>query len=173
MSWRRRETNNRTSGSRSCRGGLMKTKLLAAVVVRFAFTFWLSQPTYGAPTDDVCSLRPASQLEKTLRESFGGPQKLKAPPAYRGQPVGTHCTYTAEEKRELVVFIVYTDPSAAEAKETFDQLSAWFPAKSKPSVGDSAYTDSRKAIHVLKGEVATSSPPTTQARSSCSSSQRQ
>ncbi len=95
----------------------MKTKLLAAVVVRFAFTFWLSQPTYGAPTDDVCSLRPASQLEKTLRESFGGPQKLKAPPAYRGQPVGTHCTYTAEKKREIVVFEVRYFIAADDASE--------------------------------------------------------
>ena len=107
----------------------MKTKLLAAVVVQFAFTFWLSQPTYGAPTDDVCSLPPASQLEKTLRESFGGPQKLKAPRAYRGPSVGTHCTYTAEKKREIVVFIVYTDPIGGGSKGDLRQVVRVVPGQ--------------------------------------------
>jgi hypothetical protein len=52
-----------------------------------------------------------------------------------------------------VTFIAYVDSSPAQAKQNFDKLSMWFPAKSKPAIGDSAYIDTKGAIHVLKGRV--------------------
>lgn len=53
-----------------------------------------------------------------------------------------------------VTLIVYVDHSVAEAKQMFDKLSLWFPPKSRPfGIGDSAYIDSKDAIHVLKGQV--------------------
>ncbi len=104
---------------------------------------------------DVCSLLGPQQLQKTLGQPFGAAQKTTAPPAYAGQQPGTNCHYTDQKGgREEVIFIVYVDRSPAEAKQTFDKLSAWYPATSKPSgIGDSAYIDSNHAIHVLKGSV--------------------
>jgi hypothetical protein len=104
---------------------------------------------------DICSLLSPQQLQKTMGQPFGAAQKTTAPAAYAGQPPGTNCDY-AELKsgRQEVMLIVYADRSPAQAKETFEKLSAWFPAISKPSgIGDSAYIDSHHAIHVLKGSV--------------------
>lgn len=107
----------------------------------------------GLPSD-VCSLLTTQQLQKTLGQSYGAAQKTTAPPAYRGQSAGTNCRYSDSGGRHEVVLIVYVDGSADEAKQTFDKLSAWYPAASKPSgIGDSAYIDKSHAIHVLKGSV--------------------
>jgi hypothetical protein len=104
---------------------------------------------------DLCSLLSPQQLQKTLGSPYGAPEKAAAPAAYRGQQPGTNCHYTDQKSdRRGVVFIVYVDRSPAEAKATFENLSAWFPATSKPSgIGDSAYMDKNHAIHVLKGSV--------------------
>jgi len=46
------------------------------------------------------------------------------------------------------------DPTAATAKQTFEKLQLWFPAKpNPPHIGDAAYIDKSDAIHVLKGKV--------------------
>jgi hypothetical protein len=68
---------------------------------------------------------------------------------------GTNCHFTGQKSSSQgVTFIVYVDHSPAEAKQTFEKLSAWFPAISKPTgIGDSAYIDKSHAIHVLKGSV--------------------
>jgi hypothetical protein len=104
---------------------------------------------------DICSLLAPQQLQKTLGQPFTAAQKNTAPPAYAGQPAGTNCDYAGQKNgSQVVTLIVYADRSPAEAKETFDKLSAWFPATSKPSgIGDSAYIDKNHAIHVLKGSV--------------------
>jgi len=104
---------------------------------------------------DICSLLGPQQLQKTLGQPFGPAQKNTAPPAYPGQQPGTNCHYTGQKSSSQdVILIVYVDRSPAEAKQTFDKLSAWFPATTKPSgIGDSAYIDSGHAIHVLKGTV--------------------
>jgi hypothetical protein len=102
---------------------------------------------------DLCTLLSSAQLEKTL-EPFGPAEKSTAPAAYLGQPSGSHCEFSARKGTRKVVFIVYVDKSAPEAKQTFEKLSAFYPAQSKPSgVGDSAYIDKDHAIHVLKGKV--------------------
>jgi hypothetical protein len=104
---------------------------------------------------DVCSLLAPQQLQKTLGQPFGAAHKATAPSPYSGLNSGTNCQYTGQKSASQdVTFIVYVDRSPAEAKQTFEKLSAWYPAISKPSgIGDSAYIDSRHAIHVLKGSV--------------------
>lgn len=104
---------------------------------------------------DICSLLGPQQLEKTLGQPFGPALKSTAPPAYAGQQPGTNCRYTGlKSTAQVVILIVYVDRSPAEAKQTFQKLSVWYPATSKPSgIGDSAYIDSSHAIHVLKGTV--------------------
>jgi hypothetical protein len=103
---------------------------------------------------DVCSLLTPQQLQKTLGSTFGAPQKASAPPAYMGQSAGTNCSYPVKGAGQGVTLIVYADKSPAEATATFEKLSAWYPASSKPAgIGDSAYIDKSHAIHVLKGNV--------------------
>ena len=104
---------------------------------------------------DICSLLSPQQLQKTLGQTFGAPQKATAPSPYMGLNSGTNCRYAGQKSSSQgVTFIIYIDHSTAEAKQTFEKLSAWYPAISKPSgVGDSAYIDKSHAIHVLKGSV--------------------
>ena len=106
------------------------------------------------PMANDCSPLSPAQIQKVLGRPFGAPDKTQSPPAFGKQPWGTHCTYHSQKGTNgRVDFIIYTDASAAEAKQTFERLMMWFPAKSKPSgIGDSAYIDSRGAIHVLKGK---------------------
>jgi hypothetical protein len=94
-------------------------------------------------------------LQKTLGQPFGAPEKSTAPAVYRGQPSGTNCNFSDQKSgSQGVRFIVYVDRSPAEAKQTFEKLSVFFPAESKPSgIGDSAYIDDDHAVHVLKGNV--------------------
>lgn len=107
------------------------------------------------PPSDICSLLTPQLLQKTLGQPFGAPEKSTAPAAYRGQPSGTNCNFSDQKSgSQGVRFIVYVDRSPAEAKQTFEKLSVFFPAESKPSgIGDSAYIDDDHAVHVLKGNV--------------------
>lgn len=126
---------------------------LALALCLFAF------PTNPAAAkdlpSDICSLLAPQQLQKTLGQPFNAAEKNTAPPAYAGQPAGTNCAYAGQKSgSQAVTLIVYVDRSPEEAKATFDKLSAWYPATSKPSgIGDSAYIDKSHAIHVLKGSV--------------------
>jgi len=125
---------------------------LAVGLLLFAF-----HPSPAGAKDlpsDVCSLLTPQQLQKTLGQSFGTAQNTSAPAAYAGQSAGTNCRYSDQGGHLEVFLIVYADRSPEEAKQTFDKLSAWYPATSKPSgIGDSAYIDKDHAIHVLKGRV--------------------
>jgi hypothetical protein len=135
-------------------GGNMNWKHKAAGIflAQLALALLASRGVCARPADDVCSLLPPSELQKSLGEIFGPPKASTAPPAFPGQAAGTNCRYKAQNGRHTAVFIVYTDSSAAEAKQTFEKVSAWFGTKSKPSLGDAAYIDARNAIHVLKGK---------------------
>jgi hypothetical protein len=127
------------------------TVILGAI---FTFALGATQAAYGAPPTDACSMFPASQLQKILGQPFGAPKESKFPPAYGKQPWGTRCEYSSQKGPHVdVTFIVYIEQTASEAKQTFDKLSVWFPAKSKAAIGDSAYIDTHGAIHVLKGKV--------------------
>ncbi len=132
----------------------MKLRTSLMVVAFLAFAMVSARLAYAAPQADGCSLLTAAQIQKVLGQPFGKPTESKFPPAYGKQPWGSHCEYTSQKGPHVrVVFIVYVDVSASEAKQTFDRLSMWFAPKSKPAIGDSAYMDASHAIHVLKGKV--------------------
>ncbi|HXC33491.1 MAG TPA: hypothetical protein VNZ56_13510 [Verrucomicrobiae bacterium] len=127
---------------------------VALALALFLFAFFPNLAAAKDPPSDVCSLLTPQQLQKTLGQTFGAAQKTSAPPAYMGQSTGTNCRYSDSSGRHEVVLIVYADRSPEEAKQTFEKLSAWYPAAAKPSgIGDSAYIDKSHAIHVLKGSV--------------------
>ena len=104
---------------------------------------------------DTCSLLPERQLQEIFDQSFGRPQRSTAPAAHPGQSVGTECEYTTQSGlARKVIFIVYVDPSAAKAKETFEKLSIWFAPKSQlAGIADSAYIDENHAIHIVKSKI--------------------
>lgn len=109
---------------------------------------------FAAPPTDGCSMLTPAQIEKVLGQPFGVPTETKAPPAYGGQPWGSHCEYSSQKTtRAHVIFIAYVDASDSDAKQTFEKLSAWYSPNSKVLVGDEAYLDRQHAIHVLKGKV--------------------
>lgn len=131
-----------------------KSKVAVVLGTFLVFTVDSSRAAYAAPTADNCALLTPAQIQKVLGQPFGAPGESKWPPAYGKQPWGTQCQYDSQKgPNTKVTFIVYIEQTAAEAKQTFDKLSMWFPAKSKPAVGDAAYMDSSHAIHVLKGKV--------------------
>ena len=104
---------------------------------------------------DACALLPAAQLAKVLEQSFGPPAKSTAPAAYANSPTGTDCTYqTGSGHHRTILFRIYVESSPAAAKETFNKLSIFYgPNKAVAGKWDSAYLDSRHAIHVQKGNV--------------------
>ena len=106
------------------------------------------------PPSDACGMLPAAQLTKVLEQPFGSPTKTVAPAAFRGSPTGTDCTYQSGKglPRKLL-FRIYVESSTAAAKETFTKLSAYY-GPNTPVAGnwDTAYLDSRHAIHVQKGK---------------------
>lgn len=109
---------------------------------------------HAAPQGPGCSMLTPAQIQKVLGQPFGAPSVGAWPPAYGQAPWGSQCRYSSQKTPHLdVTFIVYIEASPAEAKQTFDKLTMWFPPKSKPAIGDSAYIDSSGAIHVLKGKV--------------------
>jgi hypothetical protein len=129
---------------------------LRGMVVAAALVCGLSATSVFAkdPPLDLCSLLTPAQLGKTLNQPFGPADKSTAPSPFRGMPSGMHCEYPAQKGVAVkVVFIAYADPSETQAKQTFDKLAMWYTPESKPAVGDSAYVDSKGAIHVLKGRV--------------------
>ncbi|HEV2222458.1 MAG TPA: hypothetical protein VGR84_05595 [Candidatus Acidoferrales bacterium] len=131
-----------------------KSKAAMTFGAIFVFALGALRPVYAAPTVDNCALLAPAQIQKVLGQPFGAPVESKWPPAYGKQPWGTQCQYNSQKGPDTkVTFIVYFEQTAAEAKQTFDKLSMWFPAKSKPAIGDSAYMDNSHAIHVLKGKV--------------------
>ncbi len=131
-----------------------KPTIAAIFAAIFMIALGAAQAANAEPPADACSMLPASQIEQALVHSFGAPDVGKWPPAFGKQPWGTKCEYNSKDSPEMdVTFIVYVDASSAEAKQTFDKLSMWFPPKSKPAIGDSAYLDGSHAIHVLKGKV--------------------
>lgn len=128
-----------------------KVALTTAALVLFATT--TARTAFAQPPANGCSLLAPAQIQKVTGQPFGAPNVTQAPPAFGQQPWGSHCTYSSHTAGHMVVdFIIYGDASTAEAKQTFEKLSLWFPAKSKPAVGDSAYIDSQGAIHVLRGK---------------------
>jgi hypothetical protein len=104
---------------------------------------------------DTCDLLTADQLEQILGQPFEAPDRSIAPAAFAGEGAGTQCNYKMKsDHSRQVVFIEYIDASSVEARDAFERLSKWFPPTSQPfGVGDSAYMDDNRAIHVLQGRI--------------------
>jgi hypothetical protein len=133
---------------------LLSESRFALMIVFILLGFHITAAGAKELPSDVCSLLGAQQLQKTMGQPLGPATKTSAPAAYSGQPEGTRCQYPDKGGAHGVMLIVYADRSPAEAKQTFDKLSMWFPAKSKPTgIGDAAYIDKEGAVHVLKGNV--------------------
>ena len=111
-----------------------------------------------------CALLSVTALEKTLGAVFQDPpSEAKAPPAYDGA-WGWSCQFFSEPPfpkghQTSVDLLIYTEASAAKARQTFDKAAPFFrdSSKAKPSgIGDSAYWQtggqSELTIHVLKGK---------------------
>jgi hypothetical protein len=104
------------------------------------------------PPADPCTWLTTTQLEKVLGGHFTGPVQGSFPPAFAGQEPGTKCDFAGGTV--TVTLIAYLDPSAAAAKGTFDQLSTMFGPEARPGgIGDDAYIDAQRAIHVRKGSI--------------------
>lgn len=100
---------------------------------------------------DPCAWLTPTQLAKELGGTFQPAQKHEAIPAYRGQNPGTQCVFSGPHS---VILIVYVDKSPAEAKSTFESMmGSFYKVDSKPSgLGDEAYFDTRRGLHILKGK---------------------
>ena len=124
------------------------------LVVVSAFALGSVRIAHAATPAADCSLLSPAQIQQVLGLPFSAPSKTQAMPAFAKQAPGSDCHYSSQKGHASIDFIVYVDGSASEAKQTFERLSMWYPAKSKPSgIGDSAYIDSHNSIHVLKGQV--------------------
>ncbi|MBV9182300.1 MAG: hypothetical protein JO356_13400 [Acidobacteria bacterium] len=119
-----------------------------------------SDKTSQASAND-CSLLTSAMIQKVLGQSVTAkPEAQKAPPMYGGE-WGWNCTYHvgyANHGGVEVQFSIYTEATAAKAKQDFDTYSvAAEQSKGKPSIGDSAYwvqaSDTDLILYVLKGKV--------------------
>jgi len=106
-----------------------------------------------APTDP-CSLLTAAQVSSTLGDKYGAPERSVAPRPFANTVQGTDCQYKSVSGQEQVLFRVYFDASAAQATDLHARLKMFYGEGSTPvNMGDEAYLDENKAIHVRKGNV--------------------
>jgi len=105
------------------------------------------------PPSDLCSLLPAALVSKTLGRAYDAPGKKVAPRPFRNTNEGTDCTYGTGFS--LLLFRVYVDPSPSASADLFAKLKAYFGSGSTAvtDVGDEAYLDEDKGLHVRKGKV--------------------
>ena len=134
---------------------LVRDLPIALTLAFFLLAFHANPAAAKDLPSDICSLLAPQQLQKTLGQPFGAPHKASAPSPYPGLNSGTNCQFAGQKSgSQSVTLIVYVYHSPAEAKQTFEKLSMFYPAISKPSgIGDSAYIDKGHAIHVLQGSV--------------------
>ena len=107
-----------------------------------------------------CSLVTPAMLNKTLGQPMiRKPEARNAMPMYGGAP-GSNCTYFVGSPPQgvKVEFSIYTEASAAKARQDFEKYSAAADsARGKPSIGGDAYwveaTKKTLVLYVLKGKV--------------------
>jgi len=110
-----------------------------------------------------CAVLPTSQLEKIVGERFGEPQVGKMFPAYSDGASGSTCEFFSKPPfskghSTRIDLLIYTEASAAYAKQTFDKVAPFFAdsSKPKPGIGDESYWDDTQKkepkLHVLKGK---------------------
>ena len=124
------------------------------LIVALVMTVGSVRPAKAASQADQCSMLTPNQIQSVIGKPFGAPETTQASPAFGKQPWGLNCRYSSQSGGHVIVsLIVYVEASASDAKQTFDKLMMWYQVRSRPSgIGNSAYIDSRGAIHVLKGK---------------------
>lgn len=107
------------------------------------------------PPSDLCSLLPASELSKTLGQTYDEPQKTVAPRFSAGTVTGTDCTYQPKDAAaSKLLFRAYVDPSSDDTKWLFLRLTKFYKTTTPVTgLGDEAYFDDVHALHVRKGNV--------------------
>ncbi len=104
-----------------------------------------------APSDP-CSLLAASDVNAATSGHYGAPTSTVAPLPFANTVQGTDCHY-ADGPDELL-FRIYFDPSPADATSLFARLQQFFGSGTPvPGLGDQAYVDGQKGLHVRKGNV--------------------
>jgi hypothetical protein len=103
---------------------------------------------------NVCSLLSTSKLQAVTSVTWSTPASITFPD---GVPelVQQDCKYTASDGSGLV-FIIYADPSVADAVTNFAKFKQEFGSQGDVNLagqGDEAYIDSNNAIHVRKANV--------------------
>jgi hypothetical protein len=109
--------------------------------------------TAAEPPADLCSLLPVAVVSKTVGHPYDSPLKTVAPRPYKDTAEGTDCTY--QSKSGNLLFRAYVDPSPAAATDLFARLKSFFGrgSTSVPGLGDEAYADVNRGLHVRKGKV--------------------
>jgi len=104
---------------------------------------------------DLCSLLPATEVTKTLGQSYDSPQKSVAPRPYANTAEGTDCHYGPKNSQASTLwFRAYVDPSPAAATDLFARLKVFYsPPTPVTGLGDEAYFDPQHGLHVRKGKV--------------------
>lgn len=104
------------------------------------------------PPSDLCSLLPSAAVSKILGRSYGSPEKKVAPRPFRNTNEGTDCVYGGVNG---LLFRVYVDPSPSASADLFAKLKGYLGSGSTAvsGVGDEAYLDKEKGLHVRKGKV--------------------
>lgn len=105
------------------------------------------------PPSDLCSLLPSATVSKALGQTYGSPKKTVAPRPFPNTNQGTDCS--CESGGHSLLFRIYVDPSPSASTELFAKLKLYFGTGSTevPGIGDLAYLDKLKGLHVRKGKV--------------------
>src|SRR5579863_1467272 len=105
------------------------------------------------PPSDLCSLLPSATVSKTLAYAYGSPAQSVAPRPFRNANEGTDCKYGSGLR--LLLFRVYVDPSPSASADLFAKLKSYLGDGSTivSGVGDEAYLDKERGLHVRKGKV--------------------
>jgi len=105
------------------------------------------------PPSSLCSLLPSAMVSKTLGYAYGSPTESIAPRPFRNTNEGTDCKYGSGLR--LLLFRVYVDPSPSASADLFAKLKSYLGDGSTivSGVGDEAYLDKERGLHVRKGKV--------------------
>jgi hypothetical protein len=130
---------------------MSRTRTLVLLAATLCLSTCAARPaTPTDPPSDLCTLLPVADINKSLGQTFTGPDKAVAPRPFPNSVEGTDCNDSAGNSK--LWFRAYADPDAATATDLFAKLAAFFGEKTTVSgVGDEAYFDPGHSLHVRKG----------------------
>jgi hypothetical protein len=133
------------------RAGILTTAVMMAVAFLPSHA-----PAEKEPPADLCMLLSPADVEHAIGQSVNPATKSPAAKGTGKEVAGSNCVYEPKQVGTLhrILLIIYVDPSAAVAKDTFANFEKMYGVNAAVSgVGDTAYLDSAHAIHVLKDKV--------------------